>query len=186
MNRSRNLLFVDNFVISFFSFLFWICCFICEFYFQLKQKNLDSFVFTKFKMYQNPLCSKESTVSFQMNQFSILLKRELLIHVVISQNFEKKRKKAMKQYLKKCFETWFDKTNCYIDENYLIKNTIMKTIWWKKQSTPWSKLYIKLFCFNVWIIWNQVFQFLPIHPQFQRHDDYFELKQTLFLTSKNN
>ena len=121
MNQSRSSSFVDNFVIF---FLFWICCFICEFHFQSKQKNFDSFVFIKFKMYQNPFCSKESTVSFQMNQLSILLKKKLLIHVVISQNLEKKREKAMKQYLKKCFETWFDKINCCIDENYLMKNTI--------------------------------------------------------------
>ena len=42
-------------------------------------------------MYQNPFCSKESTVSFQMNQFSILLEKKFLIHVVISQNLEKEK-----------------------------------------------------------------------------------------------
>ena len=115
MNQSRSSLFVDNFIVIF--FLFWICFFICEFYFQLKQKNFDLFLFIKFKIYQNPFYLKKSTVSFQMNQLSILLKKKLLIHVVISQNFEKKRKKVMKWYLKKCFKTWFDKTNCCIDKN---------------------------------------------------------------------
>ena len=176
VNRSRSSSFVDNFVISLFFSLFWICCFICGFRFQPRQKNLDSFVSTKFKMYQNPFCSKKSTVSFQMNQLPILLEKELLIHVIINQNLEKKRKETMKRYLEKCFETWFDKTNCCIDENYLMKNTIVKAIWWKKQSTPWSKLYTELLCFNAWTIWNQAFQLLPIHPQSQRHDDYFGLK----------
>ena len=41
-------------------------------------------------MYQNLFCSKKSIISFQMDQFSILLKGEFLIHVVINQNPEKK------------------------------------------------------------------------------------------------
>ena len=51
-------------------------------------------------MYQNPFCSKKSTVSFQMNQFSILLKKEFLIHVEIFVNLEKQKKND---------ETLFDK-----------------------------------------------------------------------------
>ena len=54
----------------------------------------------------------------------------------------KNKKKMMKHYLIKCFETWFDKIDYCIDENYTTKNTTVKAIWWTEQSTPWNKLYI--------------------------------------------
>ena len=133
---------VSSFVIYLLFSSYGILNSICESHFLQMRKNLHPFVFINFKMYQNPFCSKKSIVSFQMNQFSILLKKKFLIHVEISVNLEKQKKKTMKHYLIKCFKTWFDKTNCCIDENYMTKNTIMKTIWWIKQSTPWSKLYI--------------------------------------------
>ena len=76
INRSRNSPFVDNFII-FFS-LFWICCFICEFRFQPKQENLDSFVFIKFKMYQNLFCSKNQQSVFKWINFQFYWKNNFL------------------------------------------------------------------------------------------------------------
>ena len=141
MNQSRSSSFVYNFVIFFLFFLFWICCFICEFHFQSKQKNLDSFVFTKLKMYQNPLFEEINSQFSNESTFNSIEKKIFDSCWNICESW-KTKKKMMKHYLIKCFETWFNKTTCCINENYMTKNTIMKTIWWTKQSTSWNKLCI--------------------------------------------
>ena len=113
VNQWCNSSVVDSFVIYLFFSSCEILSSICGFHFLQMRKDLHSFVFINFKMYQNPFCSKESTVSFQMKQFSILLKKEFLIHVEISMTFEKQKKEIMKHDLIKLIVV------------------LMKTIQWK-------------------------------------------------------
>ena len=148
MNQSRNSLFVDNFVI-FFCFEFVVS--FVGFVFNQNKKSLIRLFSPKSK------CIKILFV--QRNEYSVCW--WINFQFYWKKNFDSCCNKS-KSWKKK----WWNNIWKNVLKHDLIKLIVVliKIIWWKIQSwklfdeknnsTLWNKLYIKLFCSNVWIIWN--------------------------------